>query len=79
MTAINIQDMIKIIEEHGLIPVPVDIDPYTMMPSLDAIKAATTDKTVVCLFAYIWGVTYELSPFVEYLHSCNVEMIEDAA
>jgi perosamine synthetase len=71
--------MIKITEEHGLIPVPVDIDPYTMMPTLDAIKAATTDKSVACLFAYIWGVTYDVSPFANYLHSHNIEMIEDAA
>jgi dTDP-4-amino-4,6-dideoxygalactose transaminase len=53
--------MIKIVEEYGLVPVPVDIEPYTMMPTLEAIKAATTSKTVVCLFAYIWGITYDIS------------------
>ena len=35
MTAINIGDMVKIVEEHGLIPVPVDLDPYTMAPTLE--------------------------------------------
>lgn len=79
MTAINIGDMIKIAEEHGLIAVPVDIEPYTMMPTLDAIKAATTDKTVACLFAYIWGVTYDVSPFADYLQSQNIDIVEDAA
>lgn len=34
MTGINIGDMIKIIEEHGLVPIPVDLDPYTMAPQL---------------------------------------------
>jgi dTDP-4-amino-4,6-dideoxygalactose transaminase len=61
--------MIKIVEEYGLVPVPVDIEPYTMMPTLDAIKAATTSKTVVCLFAFIWGITYDVSQFAKYLHS----------
>jgi hypothetical protein len=31
MTAINIPDMIKVIREHGLVPVPVDIDPHTLV------------------------------------------------
>ena len=79
MTAINIQDMIKITEEHGLVPVPVDIDPYTLMPSLDAIKAATTEKSVACLFGFIWGVTYDVAPFATYLHSQNIDIIEDTA
>ena len=35
MTAMNIPDMIRIIEEHGLIAVPVDIDPGTLAPQLD--------------------------------------------
>lgn len=35
MTAINIGDMVRIVEEHGLIPVPVDLDPYTMAPKLE--------------------------------------------
>jgi len=45
MTAININDMVKVVEEHGLVPVPVDIDPYTLAPSIASIKAALTDKT----------------------------------
>ena len=30
MTAINIGDMYKIVESYGLIPIPVDLYPYTM-------------------------------------------------
>jgi len=79
MTAMNISDMIKIVEEHGLIPVPVDIDPFTMAPTLTAIKAATTEKTKVCLFAYLWGITYDISPFTNYLLELGVEVVEDCA
>lgn len=79
MTAINIGDMTKIVEEHGLIPVPVDIDPYTMAPSLQQIKAATTEKTKACLFAYLFGITYDLSPFSEFLSGQGIEIIEDCA
>jgi len=60
MTGINIGDMIQIIKDHGLVPIPVDLDLYTMAPSLEQIKAATTEKTKVCLFAYLYGITYDI-------------------
>lgn len=45
MMGVNIPDMIGIVKEHGLIPVPVDYDIPSMSPlSFDAIKEAITDK-----------------------------------
>jgi perosamine synthetase len=45
MMGINIPDMVQIIKEHGLVPVPVDYDIETMSPkSFDEIKEAITDK-----------------------------------
>jgi dTDP-4-amino-4,6-dideoxygalactose transaminase len=79
MTGINIGDMIKIIEEHGLVPIPIDLDPYTMAPKLSQLKAATTSRTKACLFAYLYGVTYEIEPYVDFLKSKNIEIIEDCA
>ena len=79
MTAINIGDMVKVIEEHGLIPVPVDLDPDTMAPTLAGVKAALTDKTKVCLFAYLFGITYDIAPYADLLESNGVEIIEDCA
>jgi dTDP-4-amino-4,6-dideoxygalactose transaminase len=63
MTGINIADMIRIIQEHGLVPVPVDLDPYTMSPSLDSIKAASSENTKACIFAYLYGITYDIAPY----------------
>jgi perosamine synthetase len=79
MTAINIGDMYKVVEEHGLIPVPVDIDPYTMAPKLESIKAAVTDKTRVILFAFLFGITYDVAPYADFLDSQGIEIIEDCA
>lgn len=48
MTGVNIPDMIKIVEEHGLVPVPVDLDIDTMQPkNFDDIKNLTTDKVII--------------------------------
>lgn len=45
MTGINIPDMVQIMKEHSLVPVPVDFDLTTMAPkSFDDVKAAITDK-----------------------------------
>ena len=79
MTGINIGDMIMIIQEHGLVPVPIDLDPYTMAPQLTQLKAATSPKTKACIFAYLYGCTYEIEPYVEFLQSKNIEIIEDCA
>jgi hypothetical protein len=45
MTGINIPDMINIVKEHGLIPIPIDFNIETMSPSsFDEIKEAYTEK-----------------------------------
>jgi hypothetical protein len=55
MMGINIPDMIKIVEEHGLIPVPIDYDIDSMTPkNFDDVKALTTDK--VSHFRVLHGI-----------------------
>lgn len=45
MMGVNIPDMIQIIKEHGLVPVPVDYNIDTMTPNnWDDVKALTTEK-----------------------------------
>jgi hypothetical protein len=48
MMGINIPDMIRIVKEHGCIPIPVDYDINTMSPtSYDEIKAACNEKVII--------------------------------
>ena len=44
MTSINIPDMVRIVKEHGLIPVPVDINLETTAPSIEDLKSVITAK-----------------------------------
>lgn len=78
-TGITIPDMTRIAEEHGLVCVPVDLDPNTIQPSLDQIEAATSEKTVAMIFAYLFGCTYDLAPYVPFLKSRNIDILEDCA
>jgi hypothetical protein len=45
MMGVNIPDMIKIVETHGLVAVPVDYNLETMAPqNWEDLKRLTTDK-----------------------------------
>ena len=45
MTGINIPDMVTLVKSHGLIPVPIDVDPETMYPdSPEIVKGLITEK-----------------------------------
>lgn len=56
MTAINIPDMVKVIRYHGIIPVPVEIDPKSLGPKLEDIeKLYNPEKTKAILVSYLYG------------------------
>jgi dTDP-4-amino-4,6-dideoxygalactose transaminase len=79
MTGINIPDMVKIMAEHKITLVPVDLDIATLAPKVEDVKKAIGPNTKAILFAYIFGNTYDIAPFVEILNAANVEIIEDCA
>ena len=80
MTAINIPDMCQIIKEYGLVPVPFDIDTDTMTPlQYDELEKLITSKTKCVLFAYLYGIRFDITPFVQLLKDKNIDIIEDVA
>ncbi len=80
MTAINIPDMVYIVRSHGLHPVPIELNLDTLAPvSLDIIKERVTEKTKCMVFAYIYGLHYDLEPYLDFLESKGIDVIEDVA
>jgi len=78
-TAYSIPDMHRIATEHGLTPVPIDLDPYTLAPiSVAHVTRACTPRTKAIIFAYMHGVVYDLQPYVKALRS-DIQVIEDCA
>ena len=45
MSAWTVRDMVRIVEHHGLTPVPVDVDPDRLVPRLDEVRKAITPRT----------------------------------
>ena len=80
MTAINLPDMVRIVTEHNLVPVPLDIDPKTMAPfGLQEFKDLITPKTKVFLAAFIYGVKFDTLEYANVCEEHQIDLLEDGA
>ena len=76
-SAVTIKDMIKIIQLHGLVPVPVDLMSDTLEMRVDLLKEAITPKTKLIMVAHIFGSIVPLDGVIEAAGS--IPVIEDCA
>lgn len=68
MTAVNLPDMVQMVREHGLVPVPLDINPLTMAPfGTDSLKKLITPKVFSKFVMIEFRLKYSsLLTFTEY-------------
>lgn len=78
-TAINIPDMVSVVERHGLKIVPVDLDLDTLAPKPELVELAVTDKTVAILAAHLYGKWINLDKVFQVAHSRGLYVLEDCA
>lgn len=79
VSAVTIADMVGIIEEHGLVAVPIDVQTDDMSVSIDSLKPAITDKTRLVLVAHLFGTIADLTPVIETAHEAGLLVFEDCA
>ena len=79
MSAVTIPDMQRIAEAHGLVVIPVDLDPDTMIPRLDAYERAFSDRTCAVMLAHLLGGSFDITPFASIADFHGVPVIEDRA
>jgi perosamine synthetase len=79
VTAITIPDMSRILREHGLQPVPVDLDLATLAPDLAALEHAVTPRTRAVLVAHLFGSRLPLDPLIAWAHGRGLQVWEDCA
>ena len=79
VSAITIPDMIRIIEHHGLVPVPVDLDPQLVAPSIENWRRAVTPATRAILVAHLFGGRVAMEPILELAGQKKLLVIEDCA
>ena len=79
VSAMTIPDMVRIIEQHGLVAVPLDLQRSTAAPQVDLLEQLVTPQTKALLVAHLFGGRYDLSPFVEFAQRHGLFLFEDCA
>ncbi len=79
MSAMTIHDMVRIVEHHGLTPVPVDLDLDSLAPDVDLLRQAITPQTRAIVVAHLFGSRVPLEPIAELAREHGLLLIEDCA
>ncbi len=79
VSAITIPDMVRIIREHGLVPVPLDLDPQSALPTPEQIASRITTQTRAVLIAHLFGTAAPLDAHIALAREHNLLFVEDCA
>ncbi|MGI8806507.1 MAG: DegT/DnrJ/EryC1/StrS family aminotransferase [Acidimicrobiales bacterium] len=79
VSAVTIPAMAAILRDHGLVPVPVDLDPATLAPKLDLLDRLVTVRTRAVLVAHLFGGRHDLAPVVDLCRRHGLLLVEDCA
>lgn len=79
VSAITIRDMVTILEEHDLEPVPVDLDMDRLEVDGDALRGLVTPGTRALLVAHLFGSRMPMEPLVEFAREHDLLLLEDCA
>ena len=79
VSAVTIEDMLTILRHHGLVAVPIDLDPADMSPILLEIDRAITPRTKALLIAHLFGTRLPLQPFADKAKEHGLLLWEDCA
>ena len=79
VSAITIPDMVTVIQDHGLLPVPVDLCPNDLSVDIDSLASAITDRTRLVLVAHLFGSTTPMQPIVDLAERHGLLIFEDCA
>jgi dTDP-4-amino-4,6-dideoxygalactose transaminase len=79
VSSITIPDMVRIVEQHGLVPVPLDLDRETALPTPQSIAERTTPRTKAVLIAHLFGTAARLDDHIAAAHERGLLFVEDCA
>ena len=79
MGAVNVPAMFRLVEEHGLVPVPLDIDAGGLRPALADVRQAITPRTRAIVIAHLFGTRADLDDIAALARERDLLLIEDHA
>ena len=79
VSAMTIPDIVRIIRQHGLVPIPLDLDAETAFPPAAQLTRRVTSRTKAVLLAHLFGATMPLDEHLAVARRHNLLFIEDCA
>src|ERR1700738_144746 len=79
VSAVTHPDMIRIIEAHGLVAVPVDLDQATLAPLVDRAEQLVSPRTEAILVAHLFGGRMDMAPVAAFTRRHGLLLWEDCA
>lgn len=79
VSAVTHPDMVRILEAHGLVAVPVDLDVATLSPRLELAERLVTPRTRAVLVAQLFGGRFDMEPLVAFAKRHRLQIWEDCA
>jgi len=79
ISALTIPDMVDIINEHGLVAVPVAIDERSALPIAESVKMLINDKTRAMIVTHLFGTHSSIDDIAKVVKNQNLLLIEDFA
>lgn len=78
-SAVTIPGILRILEEHRLVPVPVEVDPFDAATSLASAERSLTSRTRALLSASLFGARQNLAPLAQWSRERGLIFIADEA
>jgi perosamine synthetase len=79
MSSVTIPDMARIVEQHCLVPVPIDMDAQRLEPDLDELEQSISPRTGAILVAHLFGSRIDMAPIIDIARQHRLLVIEDCA
>ncbi|MEL6383152.1 MAG: DegT/DnrJ/EryC1/StrS family aminotransferase [Cyanobacteria bacterium J06626_18] len=79
VSAVTIRGMTRIIEAHGLVPVPIDVDFTRLSVRPEAMAKAVTEHSKAILIAHLFGSRMAMEPILQFAQAHQLLVIEDCA
>ncbi len=79
VSAVTIRDMTRIIEAHGLVPVPIDLDVQRLAVRPESMARAVTPRTRAILVAHLFGSRMPMEPVLDFAREHGLVVFEDCA
>ncbi len=78
-SALNVKGMVRIAGQHGLVPVPLDLDTGHAIPSRDALERAISPRSRVLVVAHLFGAHLDLGGLFALARRHGLIVVEDCA